>query len=58
MRFGVEQLIEQRRAVQARHQMILAVSDEGLRAKLVAARKSAAEKVLAKNAEISAKYGL
>ncbi len=37
---------------------ILAVSDEGLRAKLVAARKSAAEKVLAKNAEISAKYGL
>ena len=37
---------------------ILAVSDEALREKLVAARKAAAEKVLAKNAEIEAKYHL
>ena len=37
---------------------ILAVSDEALREKLVSARKAAAEKVLAKNAEIEAKYHL
>ena len=37
---------------------ILAASDEALREKLVAARKAAAEKVLAKNAEIEAKYHL
>ena len=37
---------------------ILAVSDEALREKLVAARKASAEKVLAKNAEIEAKYHL
>ena len=37
---------------------ILAVSDEALREKLAAARKASAEKVLAKNAEIEAKYHL
>ena len=37
---------------------ILAVSDEALREKLVSARKASAEKVLAKNAEIEAKYHL
>lgn len=37
---------------------ILAVSDRELMAKLLAARQAAAEKVLAKNAEISAKYHL
>ena len=37
---------------------ILAVSDEALREKLVSARKAAAEKVFAKNAEIEAKYHL
>ncbi len=35
---------------------ILAVEDEALYKKLLASRKSAAEKVLEKNAEISAKY--
>ena len=35
---------------------ILAVSDEALREKLVASRKASKEKVLAKNAEIEAKY--
>lgn len=37
---------------------ILAVEDGALREKLLAARKTAAEKVLAKDAEISAKYHL
>ena len=37
---------------------ILAVEDKALREKLVASRKAAAEKVLQKNAEISAKYHL
>lgn len=37
---------------------ILAVSDAELGQKLVAARKEAAEKVLKKNAEISAKYSM
>ncbi len=35
---------------------ILAVSDEALREKLISARKASKEKVLAKNAEIEAKY--
>jgi len=35
---------------------ILAVTDEALREKLIAARKAAAEKVLAKDREISEKY--
>lgn len=37
---------------------ILAVEDKALREKLVASRRAAAEKVLQKNAEISAKYHL
>ncbi len=37
---------------------ILAVGDAGLREKLLESRKAAAEKVLAKNAEISAKFSL
>lgn len=37
---------------------ILALSDEALRDKLLAARRAAKEKVLAKNAEIAAKYGV
>lgn len=37
---------------------ILAVEDKALRDKLLASRRAASEKVLAKNAEISAKYHL
>lgn len=37
---------------------ILAVNDEALQEKLLSARKSSAEKVLKKNAEITAKYHL
>lgn len=37
---------------------ILAVEDKALRDKLLAARRAASEKVLAKNAEITAKYHL
>ena len=37
---------------------ILALSDEVLRDKLLAARRAAKEKVLAKNTEIAAKYGV